>query len=199
MRILKIAVLVIVGLVIVWIVLGVGLSWQFQKPGAIILIDVADYNIGGKERILDWFENNDELKSEFDFRAIITTNADLSSFNPFRFYDEIEEKLGAKNLIHATLPDMILGLYFSSVFFENKDIFSDRTEKNLIILSGRVDQSQELKDFKSDNPFIKIIITTLKEKTPKRIFIFERKSKNLAALLPKTFVLGSFFYPVILF
>ena len=37
MRILKIAVLVIVGLVIVWIVLGVGLSWQFQKPGAIIL------------------------------------------------------------------------------------------------------------------------------------------------------------------
>ena len=199
MKIFKIMIMIIVCFFVILFIVGMEFSWRFQKPGAIILIDVADYNIGGKERILDWFENNDELKSEFDFRAIITTSADFSSFNPFQFYDEIEEKLGAKNLIHATLPDMILGLYFSSAFFANKDIFSDRTEKNLIILSGRVDQSQELKDFKSDNPLIKIIITTLKEKTPKRLFIFERKSKNLAALLPKTFVLGSFFYPVILF
>lgn len=184
MRILKIAVLTVVGLFMVWLVLGVKFSWRVKKE-AILLIDVADYNIGGRERILDWFDNNDGLKNVFDFPVIIAANADFPSFNPFRFYDEIEEKLDAKNLSRATVPNLILGLYFASVFFANKDIFSDKIEKNLIILStsaSNTSQSQELKDFRLDNPEIKITIATLKEKIQKKkLFPFKRKSENLAS------------------
>ncbi|MEK7635862.1 MAG: hypothetical protein AAB405_02110 [Patescibacteria group bacterium] len=171
-------------------IVGVKFSWRFQKS-AILIVDVADYGIGGKEKILDWFEHNDELKNEFDFRAIITTNADFSSFNPFRFYDEIEAMLGAKNLIHATMPDLTLGLYFSSVFFKNKDIFSDKTEKNLIIISGRANQSQEIKNFQLNNPNIKIIIATLNSEKQKTYpFKIKRKSKNVAkgGLIPSFFI-----------
>lgn len=187
MKILKITIVAIIGL-FVMMFFEMEFGWRFQKS-AILIVDVADYGIGGKERILDWFEHNDELKNEFDFRAVITTNADFSSFNPFWFYDEIEAMLGAKNLIHATMPDMTLGLYFSSVFFANKDIFSDKTEKNLIILSDRADQSQELKDFRMDNPGVKITIATLGEKVKNKKMLFKRKSKNFAkgGLIPSLF------------
>lgn len=192
MRIFKIITMTIVCFfaVLFIFIVGAEFSWRFQKSGAILLVDVSDYSIGGKEKILNWLENNDELKNNFDFRAVITTNADFSSFNPFRFYDEIEAMLGAKNLIHATMPDMTLGLYFSSVFFANKEIFSDKIEKNLIIISSRADQSQELKNFRFNNPNIKIIIATINIKKQKTYpFKIKRKSQNFAkgGLIPSLF------------
>lgn len=157
--------------IVVWISIGLivligALSFILEKfsigkPQAIILIDAADTD----EEILEWFANNKEIRDRFDFRAIIAVNVDTLYFNPFQFYNEVEEILDINSVIHATMPDLDSGLYFAIKFFNDKEMFKSDVGKNLIVVSGNIDKFQNgLKEFKKDNPEVNVFIATLLNK-----------------------------------
>lgn len=186
--------------IVIWIVTVIIVLWGIslcvtiildnnKRPEAIILIDVTDYD-EVKESIFEWFINNDELKNKIDFRVIMTVNADLIVFNPFKFYDELQENTGVKNPIHGTARNWKAAIILMSEWLKKREIFPGKGEKILIILSTQInsnrgEQFEAIKQFQADYPKIKLIMTILRKNNsnigkPKKVFPFKRKSENLA-------------------
>lgn len=188
-----IAILIVIVVIVLW---GISsfvfrISSNKEKSEAIILIDVTDYD-EVKESIFEWFINNDELENKIDFRAIMTVNADFIVFNPFKFYDELEENTGIESPIHGTARNWKAAIILMSEWLKKREIFPGKSEKILIILSTQIDfnrgeQFEAIKQFQADYPKIKLIMTALRKNNsnigkPKKVFPFKRKSENLASI-----------------